>query len=200
MANGATAPARDMSPDRATEGLGRRRNAGCRGRRQSWRPEEPSGVPDLDTLCSGGLLRDSITLVAGPTGTGKTLLAVEFLASAAARGERALLLGYEESGEQIGRNAVGAGRAFDRLREQGALKVVSVYPEEASLEDHLLEIKHLVDSYAPSRLVVDSLTALERAGGVQADREFVIALTSYAKQRSAHDRGVRELTISAAAR
>ena len=52
-----------------------------------------SGVADLDGLCGGGLLRDSITLVAGPTGTGKTLLSLEFLASAAQRGERGLLLG-----------------------------------------------------------------------------------------------------------
>ena len=74
---------------------------------------------------------------------------LEFLASAADRGERGLLLGYEESPEQIGRNAVGAGRAFDRLRADGTLQVVSVYPEEASLEDHLLEIKQLIDDLRP---------------------------------------------------
>ncbi|HEU0104147.1 MAG TPA: circadian clock protein KaiC [Mycobacteriales bacterium] len=143
----------------------------------------PSGISDLDALSGGGLLRDSTILVAGPTGTGKTLLGLEFLASAARRGERGLLLGYEESPEQIGRNAVGAGRDMDRLREQDLLRVVSVYPEEASLEDHLLELKRLVDHYQPVRLVVDSLTALERAGSPQAYREFVVGLTSYAKQR-----------------
>lgn len=143
----------------------------------------PSGVPDLDGLLGGGLLAGSITLLSGPTGTGKTLLALEFLAGAAERGERGLLLGYEESPEQIGRNAVGSGRAFDRLRADGTLQVVSVYPEEASLEDHLLEIKQLIDTHDPARLVVDSLTALERAGSPQAYREFVVGLTSYAKQR-----------------
>ncbi len=143
-----------------------------------------SGVPALDALLGGGPLQGSITLVSGPTGTGKTLLGLEFLASAAERGERGLLLGYEESPEQIGRNAVGAGRAFDRLRADGSLQVVSVYPEEASLEDHLLEIKQLIDTFDPARLVVDSLTALERAGSPQAYREFVVGLTSYAKQRN----------------
>ncbi len=143
----------------------------------------PFGVADLDVMSGGGLLRDSITLVVGPTGTGKTLLGLEFAASAAVRGERALLLAYEESPEQIGRNAVGAGRAFSRLRQEGTLQVVSVYPEEASLEDHLLEIKQLIDTSGPSRLVVDSLTALERAGSPEAYREFVVGLTSYAKQR-----------------
>ena len=140
-----------------------------------------SGIPDLDALLDGGLLRDSITLVAGPTGVGKTLVSLEFLASAAALGERTLLLGYEESAEQIGRNAVGVARGFDRLRAADALRVVSTYPEEASLEDHLLELKQLVDDYQPVRLVIDSLTALERAGSAEAFREFVVGLTSYAK-------------------
>ncbi len=143
----------------------------------------PWGVPDLEPLLGGGLVRDAVVLLAGPTGTGKTLLGLEFLAAAAARGERGLLLGYEESPEQIGRNAVGAGRAFDRLREEGLLHVVSVYPEEMSLEDHLLEIKQVVDATGPTRLVVDSLTALERAGSAAAYREFVVGLTSFAKQR-----------------
>ncbi len=145
------------------------------------RQRTSSGVPDLDALLHGGLLRDSITLVAGPTGAGKTLLSLEFLAAAAREGERTLLLGYEESPEQIGRNAVGLGRAFDALREDGTLRVVSTYPEEASLEEHLLELKELVDAYQPVRLVIDSLTALERAGSDAAYREFVVGLTSYAK-------------------
>ena len=144
----------------------------------------PFGVDDLDTMLGGGLFQDSITLVAGPTGTGKTLLGLEFLAAAAARGERSLLLGYEESPEQIGRNAVGAGRAFDELRRSGLLEVVSTYPEEASLDEHLLGIKQLVDTVRPVRLVVDSLTALSRAGSPQAHREFVVGLTSFAKQRN----------------
>ncbi len=143
----------------------------------------PSGVPDLDPLMGGGMLRDSITLVLGPSGTGKTLLGLEFLTRALQPGERSLLLAYEESPEQIGRNAVGAGRAFERLRSEGSLRVVSVYPEEASLEDHLLEIKQLVDEYAPTRLVVDSVSALERAGSPTAFREFLVGLTSFAKRR-----------------
>ncbi len=141
----------------------------------------PSGVSTLDELCGGGMLRDSITLVAGPTGTGKTLLGLEFLAAAALAGDRTLLLGYEESIQQVARNAVGQARAFTELQEQGLLHAVAVYPEEASLDDHLLEIKQLIDDYQPSRMVVDSLTALERAGTEIAYREFVVSLTSYAK-------------------
>ena len=149
------------------------------------RPVErvPSGVPDLDPLVGGGLIRDSIVLVAGPTGTGKTLLSLEFLAEAAARGVPGLLLGYEESPDQIGRNAVGAGRQFTELRASGVLQVRAAYPEESSLEDHLLDIKQIVDTISPERLVIDSLTALERAGSATAYREFLVSLTAYLKER-----------------
>ncbi len=143
-----------------------------------------TGVPTLDQMSGGGLLRDSITLVAGPTGTGKTLLSLEFLASASLAGERSLLLGYEESIEQIARNAIGAGRQLQGLQDQGLLRAMAVYPEEASLDDHLLEIKQVIDDFQPARMVVDSLTALERAGTVEAFREFVVSLTSYAKFRN----------------
>ncbi len=149
------------------------------------RPAErvPSGVPDLDALVGGGLIRDSIILVAGPTGIGKTLLTVEFLAGAAAAGRRCLLLGYEESPEQIVRNAVGTGRRLADLRADGRLEMRSGYPEESSLEDHLLAIKQLVDTVRPERLAIDSLTALERAGSPQAYREFLVGLTAYLKDR-----------------
>jgi circadian clock protein KaiC len=149
------------------------------------RPAErvASGVADLDGLSDGGFIRDSIVLVAGPTGTGKTLLSLEFLTSAAVEGKRSLLLGYEESPEQIARNAVGLGRRFAEFRAAGTLQVVSVYPEEASLEDHLLEIKQTIDTFQPDRLVIDSLTALERAGSSHAYREFLVSLTAHLKER-----------------
>jgi circadian clock protein KaiC len=142
-----------------------------------------SGIPDLDALCGGGLLRDSITLLSGPTGTGKTLLSVEFLAAAAEEGRQALLIGYEESPEQVARNAVGRGRRFAALRDSGLLHVMSAYPEESALEDHLLDIKQLVEAVRPERLVIDSLTALERAGSEQAYREFLVSLTAFLKEQ-----------------
>ena len=50
------------------------------------------------------------------------------------------------------------------------------------LEDHLLMIQREIEAFKPSRLVVDSLSALERIGAVRYFREFVIGLTSYARQ------------------
>jgi circadian clock protein KaiC len=141
-----------------------------------------SGNPDLDALCDGGFLRDSVVLVAGATGTGKTLLATEFLAGAG-RGtdERALLFAFEESRDQIFRNAAGWGHDFDELERQGRLRVVATYPETASLEDHLVEISREIETFRPTRVAIDSITALERSGTTRGFREFMIVLTSYVK-------------------
>jgi circadian clock protein KaiC len=143
-----------------------------------------SGNAELDRMCGGGLFRDSVTLVSGATGTGKTLTVTHFLQGAADSGERCLLLGYEESRDQLFRNARGWGVDFAALEEQGLLKVHCEYPEMRGLEDHLLYIKSLVAEFEPRRVAVDSLSALERIGAQESFRQFVIALTSFIKDES----------------
>lgn len=142
-----------------------------------------SGNPQLDAMCSGGFFRDSVTLVSGATGTGKTLLVTNFLAGGVAAGERALLVGYEESRGQLFRNAHSWGVDFEGMEAEGRLKVVCLYPEAQSLPDHLLMIRELVEEFKPDRLAIDSLSALERIAPETGFREFLISLTSFVKKR-----------------
>jgi circadian clock protein KaiC len=142
-----------------------------------------SGNPALDALCGGGFFRDSVILVSGATGTGKTLMSTEFIAGGSAEGERCLLLGYEESREQLFRNATGWGRDFAQMEADGLLRVVCAYPESIGLEDHLLRIKDEIEAFKPARVAVDSLSAIERVSTMRSFREFVIDLTSFIKER-----------------
>lgn len=141
-----------------------------------------SGNPELDRMCGGGFFRDSVTLVSGATGTGKTLLVTNFLAGGAAAGERALLVGYEESRGQLFRNARGWGVDFEAMEADGRLKVVCIYPEAQNLPDHLLMIRELVEEFNPDRIAIDSLSALERIAPETGFREFLISLTSFIKK------------------
>src|SRR4029079_1449641 len=75
----------------------------------------PSGSPELDEMCGGGFFRDSIVLVSGATGTGKTLIVTEFVDGGVAAGERCLLFAFEESREQLVRNATGWGSDFEAM-------------------------------------------------------------------------------------
>jgi circadian clock protein KaiC len=140
-----------------------------------------SGNEELDKMCGGGFFRDSIILVSGATGSGKTLLATKFLAGGVARGEKALMLAFEESRPQLIRNSRGWGDDFAAMEQAGKLRIVCTYPETASLEEHLLEIKAAVEEFRPNRLAIDSLSALERMATAKGYREFIVGLTSFVK-------------------
>jgi circadian clock protein KaiC len=142
-----------------------------------------SGSADLDAMCGGGFFRDSVILVSGATGTGKTLTVTQFMEGGAAAGERSLLLAFEESRAQLFRNARGWGADFEQLEEKGMLRVVCDYPEVMGLEDWLIRIKQLVTDFRPTRVAIDSLSALERGGTAKGFREFVIGLTSFIKHQ-----------------
>ncbi len=142
-----------------------------------------SGNEELDVMCGGGLFRDSVILVSGATGTGKTLMVTEFVAGGVAKGERCLLMGFEESRDQLFRNARGWGFDFEGMEREGNLRVVCSYPETASIEDHLVSIKAAIDEFKPQRVAIDSLSALERVASERGFREFVIALTSFIKHQ-----------------
>ncbi len=140
-----------------------------------------SGNLDLDDMCGGGFFRDSILLATGATGCGKTLLTNVFMQAGVENGEKCLLLAFEESRDQVVRNASGWGINFQCMEDSGNLKVVCTYPEHDNLEDHLIVIKKLIDSFQPDRIAVDSLTALQRVSSPKGFREFVVGLTSHVK-------------------
>jgi circadian clock protein KaiC len=143
-----------------------------------------SGVEELDEMCSGGFFRDSITLVSGGTGTGKTLLVAQFVTGGFEQGERCLLFAFEESRDQLYRNAAAWGMDFARMEKQGKLKVVTQYPHALPMEDHLVRMREIIEEYKPNRVAVDSLSALERVFTLRSFREFVISLTSTLKAKA----------------
>ena len=142
-----------------------------------------SGNKELDEMCGGGLFRDSVTLVSGATGTGKTLTMSQFLQGGAAHGEKCLLLAFEESRDQLVRNATGWGFDFEKMERDGSLRVVCDYPDVSGLEDWLVTIQAIINDFGPQRVALDSLSALENVGTVKAFREFVIGLTSFIKHK-----------------
>ena len=142
-----------------------------------------SGNKELDQMCGGGFFRDSILLANGATGTGKTLMATTFISEGCRQGKRGLILAFEESRSQMGRNAKGWGIDFYSSEDKGLLKIICAYPESASLADHLLKLQEAIEVFKPERIAVDSLSALERVSTGKDYREFVISLTSFIKDR-----------------
>ncbi|MET9292460.1 circadian clock protein KaiC [Streptomyces sp. NPDC003077] len=134
------------------------------------------GIPELDDMCGGGFFRDAVVLLSGPTGVGKTLTALSFMIAGVDAGERCLLYTFDETEEQLRRSIAGWGVDLAQMDATGLLNVVSEYPETSSLEDHFIRIRRSVDEFRPQRLVIDTLSALERIATPRALLDFVIAL------------------------
>ena len=142
-----------------------------------------SGNADFDKMCGGGVFRDSIILVSGATGTGKTLMVTQFMKAGIDAGKRVILFAFEENREQLVRNATSWGVDFEAAEQAGTLKIICRYPETIGLEDHLIQIEREIDAFQPTAIAIDSLSALERVSTIKSFREFVIALTSIIKHR-----------------
>lgn len=142
-----------------------------------------SGVKELDRMCGGGFFRDSIILASGASGTGKTLLVTQFMQGGFKAKERTLLFAFEESKDQLFRNAAAWGMDFQSMEKKERLMVVNRYPHAMAMEDHLVEMQQIIDEFRPTRVAVDSLSALERVSAIRSFREFVISLTSFLKKK-----------------
>lgn len=153
-----------------------------------------SGNTELDQMCGGGFFKDAIVLLVGPSGAGKTLTSLKFIAAGLTADQRCLAFTFDESREQVRRNAVGWGIDLDHAEESGLLRIVCDYPEVASLEDHFLRIRRAIEEHQPERLVIDTLSALERIVSPRALLDFVIALGAMVRQH-----GITTLLTSAPA-
>jgi circadian clock protein KaiC len=129
-----------------------------------------TGVAGIDALLDGGLPRSSSTIVEGGSGTGKTVLALNFLVEGVRAGERALLFTMEETPDQL--RAIAGSLGFDLASFEAAGKLVIRYtsPVELSTDRFLNDATDEVRRTGARRVVFDSLTTM--ALGVPSERRF----------------------------
>jgi len=124
-----------------------------------------TGIPSLDKLFQGGgYIRGSSVLISGTAGTGKTSLSAAFAVERCRRGERCLLLSYEESPEQLVQNMSSIGLQMAPFVEAGLLKIEASRPSSAGLERHLLDLYKTIAEFKPKGVVIDPLTSLITEG------------------------------------
>ena len=128
------------------------------------------GEAGLDEITGGGLPRGDATMLLGPSGVGKTVLALSFVAHGARRGEAGLYLSFQETAAELVAKAdtlgwpeIGKAVAAKRLTISHLRPVdLDLNRVGILLRDHLL-------AQGPSRVVVDSIAELD-LGGWEADR------------------------------
>lgn len=119
-----------------------------------------TGIAKLDSLIEGGIPEGAIVLVSGSTGSGKTILGLQFLVEGAKRGEKGLYITFEEAGKSIKAQAAEFGWDIEGLEKKNTLRIVSLSIAHANIEKVLEEIESFVRKFKPQRLVLDSLSTL----------------------------------------
>lgn len=124
-----------------------------------------SGTRGLDALLDGGLLRGSVTLVAGSPGIGKSTLGVQFLLEGARRGEPGVVFTVEEGPAQLMASADSLELPLRRSVEEGLVEIVYL-PRERLRPAHFLAVaSERIQARGARRVVLDSATHLARAAG-----------------------------------
>jgi len=143
-----------------------------------------SGVPDLDAMLEGqGFYRGSSTLVSGTSGSGKTTLGVSFAEASCLRGERSLYVGFEESADQVTRNAKSVGIDLEPHLRSGLFSYNAWRPTQYGMEMHLLRIHKLVETLNPDTVVVDPVSNLVGTGARKEVHSMLIRLLDMLKER-----------------
>ena len=141
-----------------------------------------SGVAGLDEMTHGGWLRNSIIIVRGPTGSGKTMLSGLYARAGAVRGERVVYYGFEEPRPILVRNFELIGMPMTPLINSGNLRVICRYPESLSLEDLLVSLRIGIEEYSPSLIVMDSISSIEHASSEKSFRQFIIGVAALLRE------------------
>ena len=151
--------------------------------RQASHTRVSTGNGGLDQMVGGGLFKDAIAMLTGPSGAGKTLIALQFAGAASGEDERCLFCTFDETRGQLIRNAASWGLDLEAMEAANRLRVTADRPEAASPEEHFLRLRHGVIDFAPTRVVIDTLSSLERVVSARSLLDFVLALTAVFRAR-----------------
>lgn len=143
-----------------------------------------SGFEGLDAMTHGGLLRDSITLVRGPAGSGKTTLAQMYAQGGALRNEKVAYYGFEETRPMLLRNSANIGLSLGDLEKSGRVLLQCRYPESTSPEDLLVELRQSLEAYKPTLIVLDSISSVAHSTSPRGFRQFMVGFASLVREHS----------------
>ena len=131
--------------------------------------KSPTGINGLDDITDGGLPKSRPTLVCGSAGSGKTLLAMEFLVKGAKKyDEPGVFMAFEETEEELAKNFASLGFDLDDLVANNKLLVDYVYIDKSEIEETgeydleglFIRLGLAIDSIGAKRVVLDTLEVL----------------------------------------
>jgi circadian clock protein KaiC len=117
----------------------------------------PFDVTGLDAMLGGGLPAASNTIVTGPTGGGKTMLGLQFLAAGARRNETGLYVGFYERPAGVLAKSERLGFGLRAAVESGGVHIQWEAPVEGVVDAVIERVLESVDKHGAKRLCFDGL-------------------------------------------
>ena len=121
------------------------------------------GVAELDRMLGGGIPAGDSVLVTGSSGTGKSVLATQFIAEGIAQGEPGIVAVFEERPQAYTDRAGSFGIDLETPQKEGKLLILYLRPLDLSVDETMHEILDAVTRLGAKRLVIDSLAGFEMA-------------------------------------
>ncbi len=140
-----------------------------------------TGIEGLDAMTNGGMYRGSVTILSGPSGTGKTNLALHFVLKGLEEGERVVYVSTEESHDHLLQNAASFGWNLAPYERTKKLTILTAYPDQYFPEEFLELVRGMVRERGATRLVFDSLSSLRNAYVPEVVHDFSKRLTASMK-------------------
>lgn len=122
-----------------------------------------TGIPGLDGLMGGGFLENSVNLLSGSPGTGKSIFTQQFIYSGAMQGEKGMYVSFEEKVPNIYERAGNFGWDFASLEKKGLVKFDFIDISQRRVIDgktFIDLIRQNAQAFGAKRLVIDSISAL----------------------------------------
>jgi circadian clock protein KaiC len=122
-----------------------------------------TGLDQFDALLGGGFESGTSTLLLGPSGSGKSLIAVQFVAAAIARGEKAAMYVFDEEIGLLLQRTLAIGIDLRAMQERGDLLIEQVDAAELSPGEFANRVISAVDRDGISMVLIDSITGYQLA-------------------------------------
>ena len=132
------------------------------GAKRTFRERLSLGVKGLDDMTGGGIPAGYSVLIAGPSGSGKSVLATGFISEGARHDEPGIIAVFEKRPADYSQDGP-SGHRFEQLVREGKVGIIHTRPLDLSIDEMLSEIIDAIHRLKARRVVIDSLSGFELA-------------------------------------